>query len=62
MRHDRPMNLDEINKIQAERGFWAKFPRPRASRSESWYIAMGLGYIVTLLAPPTRLREQATKK
>lgn len=24
---------------------------------ESWYIAMGLGYIVTLRVPPDRLRE-----
>jgi hypothetical protein len=56
MRHDQTMNLDEINKIQAEQGFWAKFP-PEGIQVESWYIAMGLGYIVTLRVPPARLRE-----
>lgn len=56
MRHDQTMNLAEINKIQAEQEFWAKFP-PEGIQVESWYIAMGLGYIVTLRVPPARLRE-----
>ena len=56
MRHDESKNLDEINKLQDESGFWAKFP-PDGIVVESWYIAMGLGYIVTLRVPPARLRE-----
>lgn len=56
MKHDQSKNLDEINKLQAEAGFWAKFP-PEGIQVESWYIAMGLGYIVTLRVPPARLRE-----
>ena len=56
MRHDQTMNLAELNKIQEEQGFWAKFP-PEGIQVESWYIAMGLGYIVTLRVPPARLRE-----
>ena len=56
MRHDQTKNLDELNKIQAEQDFWAKFP-PEGIQVESWYIAMGLGYIVTLRVPPARLRE-----
>src|SRR5262249_17881357 len=56
MRHDQAKNLDEINKLQAESGFWARFP-PEGIQIESWYIAMGLGYIVTLRVPPSRLRE-----
>jgi hypothetical protein len=56
MRHDQTMNLGELNKIQEEQGFWAKFP-PEGIQVESWYIAMGLGYIVTLRVPPARLRE-----
>lgn len=56
MRHDQTRNLDEINAVQKEQGFWAKFP-PEGIEIESWYIAMGLGYIVTLRVPPARLRE-----
>jgi len=56
MRHDQTKNLAEINRIQAEQEFWAKFP-PEGIQVESWYIAMGLGYIVTLRVPPARLRE-----
>lgn len=56
MKHDQSKNLDEINKLQDEAGFWAKFP-PEGIAVESWYIAMGLGYIVTLRVPPARLRE-----
>lgn len=56
MKHDQSKNLDEINKLQDEAGFWAKFP-PDGVVVESWYIAMGLGYIVTLRVPPERLRE-----
>ena len=56
MKHDQSRNLDEINRIQDESGFWAKFP-PEGIVVESWYIAMGLGYIVTLRVPPARLRE-----
>ena len=56
MRHDQSKNLDEINRLQDEAGFWAKFP-PEGIEVESWYIAMGLGYVITLRVPPARLRE-----
>lgn len=56
MRHDQTKNLGELNQIQAEQGFWEKFP-PEGIEVESWYIAMGLGYVVTLRVPPARLRE-----
>jgi hypothetical protein len=56
MRHDQRKNLAEINEILAEQQFWAKFP-PEGIEVESWYVAMGLGYIVTLRVPPARLRE-----
>lgn len=56
MRHDQATNLAEINEILAEQEFWAKFP-PDGIEVESWYVAMGLGYIVTLRVPPARLRE-----
>jgi hypothetical protein len=56
LRHDQSKNLDEINRLQEESGFWAKFP-PEGIVVESWYIVMGVGYIVTLRVPPDRLRE-----
>lgn len=56
MRHDQTKNLAEINKLQEEAGFWARFP-PEGIQVESWYIAMGLGYVITLRVPPARLRE-----
>src|SRR5262244_2966984 len=56
LKHDQSKNLDELNKIQEEFGFWGKFP-PDGIAVESWYIAMGLGHIVTLRVPPARLRE-----
>jgi len=37
-------------------GFWAKFP-PDGIVIESWYIVVGIGYIITLRVPPARLRE-----
>jgi hypothetical protein len=56
LRHDQSKSLAEINQLQTDSGFWAKFP-PEGIEIESWYIAMGLGYIVTLRVPPARLRE-----
>lgn len=56
MRHDQTKNLAELNEILAEQAFWTTFP-PEGVEVESWYVAMGLGYIVTLRVPPARLRE-----
>jgi len=56
LRHDQSKTLTELNEIRAQTGFWAKFP-PEGIAVELWYIAMGLGHIVTLRVPPARLRE-----
>ena len=56
LRHEQALGIAEINRIQTEQEFWSKFP-PDGIEVESWYVAMGLGYIVTLRAPPARLRE-----
>jgi hypothetical protein len=56
LRHDQSRNLEEITKILDESGFWAKFP-PEGIIVESWYVAMGLGHVVTLRVPPGRLHE-----
>jgi hypothetical protein len=56
LRHDQSRNLEEITKYLDDSGFWAKFP-PEGITVESWYVAMGLGQVVTLRVPPARLRE-----
>lgn len=56
MKHDQTKNLSELNEVLAEQAFWTTFP-PEGVEVESWYVAMGLGYIVTLRVPPARLRE-----
>ena len=56
LRQDQSRNLEEILKILDESGFWAKFP-PEGIVVESWYVAMGMGHVVTLRVPPARLRE-----
>jgi hypothetical protein len=56
LRQDQSRNLEEILKIMEESGFWAKFP-PEGIVVESWYVAMGMGHVVTLRVPPARLRE-----
>jgi hypothetical protein len=56
LRPDQSRNLEETIKIQEESGFWAKFP-PDGIVVESWYAAMGMGFVVTLRVPPARLRE-----
>src|SRR5262249_31195466 len=56
LRHDQSRNLEEITKLMEDTGFWAKFP-PEGITVESWYVAMGLGHVVTLRVPPARSRE-----
>ena len=45
-----------LQRFSTSSGFWAKFP-PEGIIVESWYVAMGLGHVVTLRVPPGRLRE-----
>jgi len=56
MRHDQSMNLDQINKVQAEQKFFGRIP-PEGVEVVSWHVAMGLGYVVVFKVPPARLRE-----
>ena len=55
-RHDQSKNLDEIQQYLKESGFWQEFP-PAGIAVESWYVMMGVGHVVTLRLPPSRLRE-----
>jgi hypothetical protein len=54
LKHDQSKNIDEIMGTQAERQWWDRFP-PEGTEIVSWYVAMGLGQIVTLRLPPEKL-------
>jgi len=56
LKHDQSKTLGEINQELARSGFWRAFPPPGID-VDSWYVVMGLGQVVTLRVPPSRLRE-----
>lgn len=56
LRHDQSLNLAEINKVQEEQGFWKAFP-PEGTTVVSWYVMMGIGQVVTLEVPASKLRD-----
>lgn len=56
LRHDQSKTLGEIGKHLEGTGFWKKFP-PEGTEVVSWYVMMGIGQVVTLSVPPSRLRE-----
>lgn len=55
LKHDQRQNIDQIQGTLAERQWWDRFP-PEGVKVESWYVAMGLGQIVTLRMPPEKLQ------
>jgi hypothetical protein len=56
LRHQQVMNLGEINEKLGKTGFWKNFP-PEGIEVVSWYVMMGIGQVVTVKVPATRLRE-----
>lgn len=56
LKHDQSQNLHEIQSKLAERAWWERFP-PEGIEIVSWYVAMGVGQIVTLRLPASRLNE-----
>lgn len=56
LKHDQSQTLHEIQSKLAERAWWERFP-PEGIEIVSWYVAMGVGQIVTLRLPPSRLNE-----
>ena len=56
LKHDQTKPLGEINAKLDETGFWKKFP-PDGIEVETWYVMMGIGQVVTLRVPASRLRE-----
>jgi hypothetical protein len=56
LKHDQSKNLTEIQQLQEEQGFWKAFP-PEGTTVVNWYVMMGIGQVVTLEVPPSKLRE-----
>jgi hypothetical protein len=55
-RHDESRPLGELNAQLARQGFYKAFPPPGVE-VVSWVVAMGVGQIVTLRLPASRIRE-----
>jgi hypothetical protein len=56
LRHDQGLNLAEIQKLQEEQGFWKAFP-PEGTTVISWHVMMGIGQVVILEVPASKLRD-----
>jgi hypothetical protein len=56
LHHDQSKTLDEINKLEDEQGLYKVFPPP-GTAVVSWHVVMGIGQIVTLEVPASRLRD-----
>ncbi len=56
LRHDQSKTLDEIDAQLRKAGFQQKFP-PQGTEVVSWYVMMGIGQVVTLRVPASRLRD-----
>jgi hypothetical protein len=56
LRHDQSRPLGELNGQLAKQGFYKAFP-PAGVEVVSWYVMMGIGQVVTLRLPASRLRE-----
>jgi hypothetical protein len=56
LRHDQSRPLAELNAQLAKQGFYKAFPPPGVE-VVSWNIVMGIGQVVTLRLPASRLRE-----
>lgn len=48
--------LADIQKSLNETGFYRNFP-PAGTQIESWKVVMGLGQVITLSVPPSKLRD-----
>lgn len=55
LKHDQSMNLDEIDEVLFEQGFWSSFP-PENAEIISWQVMMGIGQVLTLEVPSDKVR------
>ena len=56
LKHDQSKTLDQINEQLKRQDYYKKFPPPGVE-IVSWYVMMGVGQVVTLRVPASRLRE-----
>ena len=56
MKHDQSRPLGELNAQLEKQGFHKAFP-PAGVEVVSWHVMMGIGQVVTLRLPASRLRE-----
>jgi hypothetical protein len=56
LKHDQSRPLSELNAQLEKQGFYKAFPPPGVE-VVSWNIVMGIGQVVTLRLPASRLRE-----
>jgi hypothetical protein len=55
-KHDQSRPLTELNAQLDKQGFYKSFP-PAGVEVVSWYVVMGIGQVITLRLPASRLRE-----
>jgi hypothetical protein len=56
LKHDQSRPLPELNAQLEKQGYYKAFP-PAGVEVVSWYVVMGIGQVVTLRLPASRLRE-----
>ena len=56
LKHDQSRSLGELNAQLDKQGYYKAFP-PEGIEVVSWYVMMGIGQVVTLRLPASRLRE-----
>jgi hypothetical protein len=56
LKHDQSRPLADLNAQLAKQGFYKAFP-PAGTEVVSWTVAMGIGQIIVLRLPASRLRE-----
>jgi hypothetical protein len=56
LKHDQSRPVSELNAQLAKQGFYKAFPPP-GTEVVSWNVVMGIGQVVTIRLPASRLRE-----
>ena len=56
LKHQQDKNLTELQAKMDENRFWQSFP-PNDMEIASWYVAMGLGQVITLKVHPKDIRR-----
>ena len=54
LKHDQSMNLNEIEKIRTDQGFYENF-LPEGVAVVNWFVVMGIGQMVILELPASKL-------